>query len=186
MKRAALAVALVAASTGVTSAGGYIGLGIGTSPALNVSNEATHRDFVGDGRSGRLIGGFRFGRFAVEGSYGGADHGMQVESNGTYYPIELRQLSVSGKYNLPLSDGFEAYGRLGLQRTSLTLDGDDRFDASGSGLMAGIGMELRVPVAGASIWIDYQYSRASLENDNGLTKMDLHSRVWTVGATIGF
>jgi hypothetical protein len=186
MNRAALAVALVTASTGIATAGGYVGLGLGTSPAINVSNEETHRDFVGDGRSARLIGGFRFGRLAVEGAYGGADHGMQLEPNGTYYPISLRQLSVSGKYNLPLSDGFEAYGRLGLQRTSLTLDGDDRFDASGSGVVAGIGMEYRVPIAGASIWIDYQYSHASLENDNGLTKMDLHSRVWTVGATIGF
>lgn len=186
MKRPALAVALVTASTGFASAGGYIGLGIGTAPAINVSNEEMHRDFSGDGRSARLIGGFRFGRFAIEGSYGGADHGLQLEPNGTYYPIALRQLSLSGKYNLPLSDGFEAYGRLGLQRTSLTLDGDDRFDANGSGLMAGIGMEYRVPVAGASIWIDYQYSRSSLENDSGLTKMDIHSRVWTLGATIGF
>ena len=36
----------------------------------------------------------------------------------------------------------------------------------------------------ASIWIDYQYSRASLEGE--LTKTDLNAAMWTLGATIGF
>ena len=183
MKRAVLAVALVAASSGVASAGGYIGLGIGTGPAVNSDDY----DFKVDGRSARLMGGFRFGRISVEAALGGFDQRMQVDPNGGFfYPIRIYQASISGKYNLPLSDGFEAFGRLGLQRSQLTLEGDSRFDASGTGVLAAVGMEYVLPTVAtkASIWIDYQYSRSSLDGE--IVKTDLSARQWTLGATIGF
>src|SRR5688572_21609991 len=137
MKVVALAVAMVAASSGIASAGGYVGLGIGTAPVASSDDY----DFQTNGRSARLLGGFGFGRFSIEAALGGFDERMQVDSNGGfYYSARLYQASLSAKYNLPLSDGFEAFGRLGVQRTQLSRESDpeDRFAASGSGVVAGI------------------------------------------------
>lgn len=187
MKRAVLAVALVAGSSGAATAGGYVGLGLGTGPALDRSNDntvLTSDAIESDGRSARLIGGFRFGQFAVEAALGGFDAAMQLNTGDSYYSTRIYQGSLSGKYNHPLGDGFEAYGRLGIQRTSLSLDGDSRFDADGTGLMLGAGIEYRIKLTGVSVWVDYQYSRASLDGE--LVKGDLSARMWTIGATLGF
>src|SRR5688572_11758935 len=129
MKRAVLAAVLVAASSGVASAGGYVGLGIGTGPGLDSDTDAG--DFSSDGRSARLIGGMRWGRFAVEGAIGGFDANFNVD------PVRVYQVSVSGKFALPIGDGFAPYGRLGIQRTSLNHDNPD-IDASGTGLVVGV------------------------------------------------
>jgi hypothetical protein len=180
MKRALLAVALVATTSGVASAGGYLGLGLGTSPSVSGDSG----EFDSAGRSARLIGGFHFGRFGVEGSIGGFD--AQEKLQASWYPSKVYLASISGKYNLPLSDGFEAYGRVGLQRTWFSIENDDRFDASGNGLIAGVGMEYKLDLkaTAASIWLDYQYSRASLDGE--LTKSSLSARMWTIGFSIGF
>ena len=186
MKRVLLATALVAASSGVASAGGYIGLGIGTGPSLSTSNDDTVES---DGRSARLMLGYRFGRFAIEGAAGGYDMAMQLQGGASLYGAEVRQGSISGKFTLPLADGFGAFGRLGLNKTWFSLSSTDRFDASGSGVIVGAGIEYRLDVAlagGLSLWFDYQYSRAALSGDEPLVKMDLNAGLWTLGATIGF
>ena len=179
MKRVVLATALVAASSGVASAGGYIGLGIGTGPNLSTSDDARVES---DGRSARLMLGYSFNRFSIEGAVGGYDMAMQFDTS--LYPVEVRQGSISGKYNLPLSDGFEAFGRIGLNKTWFSME-DSRFDADGSGIILGAGMAYRIRgLSGASIWLDYTYSRAALDGE--LTKTDLNAAMWTLGATIGF
>jgi hypothetical protein len=182
MKRAVLAVALVAVSSGVASAGGYIGLGIGTGPAVDADVE---NDLTPDGRSGRLILGHRFGRFAVEGAVGKFD--VMLSDNGGGGPIyETYQAQVSGKYSLPLGDGFEAFGRLGLHKQWFSNE-QERLDVEGTGLLLAAGFEYRFKAAigGFSIFVDYQYSRADLTGDT-YELGETSTRMWTLGATIGF
>ena len=62
MSRTALALVLVAASASSAFAGGFVGLGIGTGAATSGDF-----DIDEDGRSGRLMLGYRFGRISVEG-----------------------------------------------------------------------------------------------------------------------
>jgi hypothetical protein len=184
MKRAVLAMALVTVSSGVASAGGYIGLGIGTGPSLSTSND----DRVeADGRSARLMLGYRFGRISVEGAVNGYDMAFGIQTS--LYSSEVRQGSISGKYNHPLADGFEAFGRLGYSKTWFSLKDDDRFDAAGTGIIFGAGIEYRLKLGlagGASLWFDYQYSRAALDGDLAQVRTDLNAAMWTLGATIAF
>jgi hypothetical protein len=182
MKRAVLAMALVTVSSGVASAGMYIGLGIGTGPSLSTSNDDRVEE---DGRSARLMLGYRFGRISVEGAVTGYDMAFGLQTS--LYASEVRQGSISGKYNHPLADGFEAFGRIGYAKTWFSIKNDERFDASGTGIMLGAGIEYRLKLGlagGASLWLDYQYSRAALEGD--LIQTDLNAAMWTLGATIAF
>ena len=185
MKRVLLASVLVAASSGVASAGGYIGLGIGTAPAVNGDNLESYRaDTHEDGRSGRILGGFRFGRFAVEGAISKFDF---VYDDGNLYDMTAYQAQVAGKFTLPLQDGFGVFGKLGLQKQWFENDRTDvDLDVSGTGIVAGVGAEFRLPtVVDVSLFVDYQYSRMGIANDTidfGSTSV----RVWTLGATIGF
>ncbi|MDQ3334731.1 MAG: porin family protein [Myxococcota bacterium] len=183
MKRAVLAMALVTVSSGIASAGTYIGLGVGTGPS--VSPDELENDLVNDGRSGRLILGHRLGRFAVEGAVGKYD--LVLSDNGGGGPLyEVYQAQVSGKFSLPLGDGFEAFGRLGLHKQWFNSERSD-FDTSGSGWLIGAGFEYRFKtgIGGFSLFVDYQYSRADVSGD-ALTFGATSTRMWTLGATIGF
>lgn len=184
MKRAALAVALVAASSGVAAAGTYVGIGIGTAPVISPSD--LENDLDPDGRSLRGTIGHRFGRFAIEASL--AKYDFILADNGGGGPLyEGYQGTVSAKYGLPLGDGFEVFGRLGLHKQWFGNE-QERFDVSGSGLVLGAGFEYRVKAAlagGLSFFVDYQYSRADLTGET-FAFGDTSTRMWTLGATIGF
>src|SRR4026208_1096879 len=111
MSRSVLALVLVAASATAASAGGLVGRGSGTGAAS--SGDIPYEE---DGRSGRLEAGYRFGRFSIEGM--GSRYGLALsgsEWSGT-------TLALAGKVNFPLGDQFEAFGRLGLQHTTVTED----------------------------------------------------------------
>lgn len=172
MTRAVLAVILVAASSSVASAGGYIGLGIGTAPAVNSEVETLTQN----GRSVRLLGGARFGRFSVEGAIHGHDTGR----------FAVKQASLAGKFNLPLGDQFEAFGRAGLGKAWFDYEPDAAYDVSGRVFLIGAGIEYRLDlgVAAGSIWIDYQYNSASLSGER--SNFDIGTRMWTLGVTVGF
>jgi hypothetical protein len=176
MNRAALVLALLTASSGVASAGWYAGLGIGTGPEIG----SDVGDFEDGGRSGKALVGSRWGNFAVEGALAGYD--VIGPSNNVY---DTWHASIAGKLNLPIGDGFEGFGRVGIQRTWLSPESSD-YDVSGTGYLVGAGIEYRLNLAAtaASIWIDYQYSSADLEGmrDN----FEYSARMWTLGATIGF
>lgn len=183
MKRTALALALVGASSTVAAAGGYVGLGIGTGPTVNASD--LENDLTNDGRSGRLIIGHRFGRFAVEGAVGKFD--LILSDNGGQGPgYEVYQAQAAAKYGLPLGDGFEVYGKLGLHKQWFNNEREE-FDVSGSGLLLGAGFEYRfnTGVGGFSLFVDYQYASADVKGDV-LEFGDTSTRMWTLGATIGF
>ena len=178
--------ALVTVSSGVASAGGYIGLGIGTGPAASTDGKVFDRDLdlTSDGRSYRVLGGSRFGRFAIEGAFGKFD----MFSEGLVEAFDVYQVQVSGKFTLPLDPHFGAFGRLGVNKLWFKNSGD-RSDTNvdGSGLVAGAGFEYKFDVVATSgtIFVEYQYSAADLSgerDDWGSSSV----RMWTLGATIGF
>src|SRR5262245_8073984 len=123
MKRSlVLGVSVLMASPGAASAGVYLGLGIGTN-----GFEASANIFDTDGRALRLFGGYRFpslsfgGAFGIEGGVEGYNL-MVRQSRSTAY--DGREWFAAGRFIYPFSDDFEAYGRLGFQRTSLSGTGD--------------------------------------------------------------
>lgn len=178
MSRTAAALLLVAGSAPAASAGGFVGIGIGTSPAT--SGDVSLRE---DGRSARLQIGYRFGRIAVEGFGAKADI-----ARSDLAPMSWTTLAVSGRYNVPLSDGFEVFGRLGLEHSSVDQKNvDDSF--SGNGFLVGGGFEYKLPIAavGASLFVDYTIERSTLTSpQRGSMEYGLTSRVWTLGGIISF
>jgi hypothetical protein len=174
--RTALAVAsgLLAIST-TASADGYLGLGVGTQPAVNDSMAAVGAP---SGRSLRGLIGFRFGNVAVEGAvngFGVATH----RGDQTVY-----QASAALKLSVPFGNNFEGFGRAGLERTWLNLD-EDRYNLSGDGFLVSGGFEYRLNavIANASIFVDYTIHHATLEDSRD--KVDATSRVWGLGFTVG-
>jgi hypothetical protein len=187
MQRAALAVAFLAATSSAATAGAYVGIGIGT----NAVSEGSDR-LVDDGRSARLHGGYRFkpmrfGAFAIEGSLGGYGVGLQ---DSTVRLMDAYQVSLAGRFNLPLGSDFEAFGRLGLQHT--TVGGYmPAYDTSGTGFLVGAGIAYLFNIgigSGAGVSIDYQISKAELSGDRfqAGTAFDVIQRQWTLGVSIGF
>ena len=183
MKRALLvATGLLAFTTSTASAEGFLGLALGTDPAMN--DEMTTK--VGAhalGRSLRALGGYRFTpNIAVE----GALNGFGVSSgrgDQTMY-----QLGVGARLNLPLGNDFEAFGRLGLERTWLNV-GDPRYDLAGNGFMVAAGFEYRLTavhpmLANASVFVDYTIHHATLQDERN-NQVDETSRIWALGFMIG-
>lgn len=176
MKSTFVVAAILAASGGVATAGGYLGLGIGTSPGVSDTNDY----FSGSGRTGRLFGGARFGQFSVEGAING--YGLKNTTGSGY---DAKEASVAGKFNLPLGNDFEAFGRVGLQRTWLSVQNNKpMYDAQGNGYLVGLGMEYRLNLgfAAGSLFIDYSHHSASFE---GRTKFDSSVRMWMLGLSVG-
>ena len=176
MKSALLvATSLLAIST-TASAGVYLGLGVGTEPGVNDEMAKTAAPV---GRSLRGLGGIRFGKFSIEGALNG--FGVVASNHGDQ---NVFQLSAAAKYNLPLGNNFEAFGRAGLERTWLNL-GDDRYNFSGNGFLVGAGFEYRLDLAitSASLFVDYTIHHATLTDTRG--QVDETSRIWALGFTVG-
>ncbi len=179
MNRALAAVMFLAATSSVASAGTYLGLGIGTAPAIS---ENTDR-LSSDGRSGRFLLGMRFARISVEGSVG--DYDVLISPAGTAMPYGTAyQASAALKASFPLGNNFEAFGRGGVQHTWINAD-DGVHDVSGSGYLLGAGFEYRLNLllGQGSIFVDYQYNKAKLEGDR--LAFDASTRMWTLGLTLG-
>jgi hypothetical protein len=177
MKRAlAAAAGLIAVST-TASADGYLGLGLGTQPAINDEVTAFATPV---GRSVRGLAGIRFGRVSLEGALNGFD--MVTHSNGD---TTAYQLSAALKLSFPLGNNFEAFGRVGLERTWLNLH-DPNLDLTGDGLLVGGGFEYRLNaiVSNASIFVDYNVHRATLDSQSN-TKVDATTRMLGLGFTVG-
>jgi outer membrane protein with beta-barrel domain len=178
MSRSVLALVLVATSASAASAGGFVGLGIGTGAATSGDINIDEH-----GRSGRLMAGYRFGRISVEGM--GSRYGMVSQDAHEWTATTL---ALAGRYNLPLQDSFEVFGRLGLQRTDITGDYYDE-DLVGTGFLLGAGAEFRLPTAAVavSLFVDYTILRTGVKPwGEGPTDYGLTSRIWTLGATLSF
>ena len=172
MKSLPLVALLLGATASAAHAGGYVGLGVGDGIAATGD-----LDYSAEGRTLKLIGGFAFGKLAIEGSAQRAP--VRMDANGRDY--DMLQLGLVGKYSYPLSDGFELYGKLGVNRTSL--GHADEANVPGSGLMAGGGVEYRskLPV---TFWIDYSLANATLAMQ-GYNETELTTRQWMLGVSLG-
>ena len=178
MKRAALALALVAASSSMASAGRYIGIGLGTNAVYEGSDQLAE-----DGRSARLLGGMRWGTFSAEAMI--SRYGLALADRSGATPLMAYQLSGAAKLNLPLGDRFEAFGRAGVQHT--TTSGDSTtYAAAGNGILLGGGFEYRLNtgIGAGSITVDYQVNKAKLTGER--FAFDTVIRQWTLGLTLGF
>ncbi len=191
MTRALLVTALLVGSSAVASAGPYGGFAVGPSPTISNDGPASVFnagvvEFQGAGRAGRILGGYRFGALglgaiSVEGAltaYALTDQTHTSEYGG-------RQAMISGKYNYPLSSGFEVFGRLGLHHTWINGQVENEQTREGNGVLIGAGFEYRfkLPMASASLWVDYTYNPVSME-DATFTR-DYASRMWMLGFTFG-
>lgn len=181
MKRALLTVTLLAALSGTASAGGYLGLGIGTAPAMSEDPDRLEAD----GRSAKFLAGSRFGQVSIEGALGGYGTLLETQDGGFVDYGTALQAAAALKLSLPLGSGFEVFGKGGLHHTWINDDRRDERSVSGNGYLLGAGAEYRfnTGVAAASIFIDYQYSKANLEGD--ALAFEGHTRMWTLGFTIG-
>jgi opacity protein-like surface antigen len=175
--RSLLAIALIAAAASTASAEGYLGLGIGTAASPSGDLPMTSNDGA---RTGRLLGGYRFGRFSIEGT---ASRYSIYKANASY---DGTVLAAAGKYSLPLGDNFEAFGRLGLARTWLNTDTNNA-DWAGNGLLLGAGFEYRFLIAktGVSAFVDYQRIQSNLDrqSDSQMTK-GMGIGLWTLGFSV--
>lgn len=183
MKRALFAVMFVATTSTAASAGTYVGLGIGSSPAIS---EQTDR-LEGDGRSGRFLVGMRFARVSIEGSVGGYDVALINANSGMFVPHGTSyQVAGAVKLSLPIGNKFEGFGRAGLHKTWIRADVmPDINNMSGGGYLLGLGLEYRLNmiIGQGSIFVDYQYNQAKLEGER--FTFDGSSRMFTLGVTVG-
>lgn len=165
------------ALSSTASAGGYLGLALGTEPSTNDAMSNVAKPL---GRSLRGLVGFRFANVSIEGALNGFNVATQSRGDQTVY-----QGSVALKLNIPIADNFEAFGRGGIERTWLSL-GDSARDLSGDGWLLGGGIEYRLNavLANASVFLDYTYHRTDLSNNAG-TIHDASTGMWGLGFTIG-
>lgn len=169
-----LASAVLLAAAAPAAAGPYLGLGVGTAPALG-----DQMPFQPSSRSGRLELGQRLGPLAIEGAVAGFE---LVSARAAEY--RSVSLSGGGKLFFNLQGQLDAFVRGGVERTWLTSAGD-MTDYSGDGVYYGGGAELRLalPVGATSLWIDYSRHQATLTS--GKAEVDGSSGMWTVGLSVG-
>jgi hypothetical protein len=185
MKRAVLlGVISMAAGGTAAKAEPFVGLGLGT----NGYSDA-HQILNTDGRTARLFGGYRFpglqiGSLAVEAGLEG--YGL-IANHGTD-EYDGRELYIASKYSYPFAEGFEAFARLGAQRTSVSGGSNNTsasaLDVNGSGYLYGLGLEYRLnlTVVTGSIFLDWTRTTFTLQGDRA---MDSTVDRWMMGFTVG-
>jgi opacity protein-like surface antigen len=124
---------------------------------------------------------------AIEGAIAGYGVGLQ---DSTVRLMDAYQISVAGKVSVPLGSNFEAFGRLGLQHTSVG-GYMPAYDTSGNGFLLGAGIEYRFDIgfgSGASVTLDYQLAKTELSGERfqAGTAFDVVARQWTIGLALGF
>ncbi|MBX3157392.1 MAG: porin family protein [Deltaproteobacteria bacterium] len=163
---------LVAVTSHVAEAGGYLGLGVGTAPSVNDER------LTPSSRTFKVLGGQRWTNFTLEGGFGGFLLSERKD-------IDVYSLQVAAKLNFPLASNIEAFGRAGVQHAWLNTPNPLR-DQDGSGYLIGAGFEYRVNLAAGSgsIFVDYTYATANMSNERR-EKFDLSTRTWMLGITVG-
>lgn len=188
MKTTLVATALALGISGSAMAGGFVGIGLG-SPS--VVQDDTGR-FSSAGRSERLMGGYAFpvayGKLALEGAYTSAGANRQV--NNVALPLDGAILWAAGRYNFPMGNGFEVFGRIGAQYTSLSSTVANRpFQADGKGPVVGAGFEFHPQFklgVDLSIWVDVTYASTHLTSAQIQIPSDSSDHLYTLGVTAGF
>jgi opacity protein-like surface antigen len=125
--------------SGGASADSYWGLGVG-----NASFSLKNLGVVGveDGTAVKIFGGTRNGDFGFEGSLSGSEHDW--DGSGGLASHHVTNLVLSGVAYHALSDGFDVYGKLGLNLwgTHYEILGVDSDTENGIGLALGAGLDI--------------------------------------------
>lgn len=186
----ALAVASILAIPAIASAGTYVSLGIGGTGVDDSKNPG----FAEDGRNVRLAVGYRlaplsFGSFSVEGGY----TGFSVANGNAEY--DAHNYFAAGKFSLPLAQGFEAFGRLGVEHMDFSTT-TNQPSLGGNGYLVGAGFEYRFSAiqnippffANSGIWVDITRDGTSMTPDAGTNAKgrDIAVDTYTVGISVGF
>lgn len=187
MIRAAL-VGLVTIVPSLATAGTYVGIGIGTVPAVS---EQTDRLEAGSRSVRGILGSRVAGYLSLEASVGGFEM-LIADGQGALKPLgDAYQLAAAAKLSIPLGNNFEIFGKGGVHHTFVSADNPVN-DVSGNGILLGAGLEYRLDalLGKASLFVDYQYSRATLGGDeDGRFRdnkaFDSNVRMWTAGVTVG-
>ena len=169
---------LLMTGSSIAVAGGFVGLGVGPSPSLNGDNV---NNLEGTGRTARLFLGYRILQFSVEGQLTANSTTDSVTDQEDY---SATHAALYGKYSHPLGSGFEAFGKLGLVRSSY---GNDNAESlTGSGLGAAAGVELRVPlgISAIAFGLEYGLTSVGLDLTDG-TQSTVRSGQWLLSASIG-
>ncbi len=179
----ALAIAAVLAATAHTaSAGVYGSLGVG-----NTGVDDSANTFTQDSRSVRVAGGYQFMEYlGAEAGFMGYD---AVDKFGQYGSQELY---AAGLFHWPIADGFEVFGRLGVEHTSLSrANAPNAATFAGNGYLYGAGFEYKIkipnmPLPHLSVWVDYTRNNSSLFANSATTQFDdFGVSMWTLGVTVG-
>ena len=180
MKTTWLTVAMLAGISAPAMAGVFVGVGIGSESKLQDQSGR----FTPSGRSERLQGGYAIplavGRLSIEGAYTGYD----LTRGGPAFSAS--ELWLAGRYNFPIGNGFEVFGRLGVEHTALDT-GDPTADASGNGMVGGAGFEFHPQFklgVDLSAFVDFNYSKTHLDSQR-LTG-DTSDHLFTAGVSVGF
>ncbi len=177
MKTALATTSLVLALASSASAGGFVGLGVGTGSQLDDGKTK----FAENGRSDRLTVGYDlplgFGRIGVEGAYTG--YGLTKPG----HTMDGTSIWLAGRFDLTLSDGFAVFGRLGVQTTNVT-DASDSYDGKGPVLGVGAAFRPGFKVLDLSVWVDLTYLRSSLDHAGVVVPASDHFA--TAGISLGF
>ena len=147
------------------AADSYIALGIGdqadTAGALDGARGSE------PGRSGRVAMGQRIGPVALEAGLFGTELPALFAGTDT----TLVSAAAEIKYHVSLAGPLELYGKGGLNRGWVGVEGQGVVD-TGSGYTLGGGLQLGIsafPLGSAAIWLDYTYQ--DLELDSGATSI---------------
>jgi len=154
----------------------YIGIG-----AASADNLVT-----GDYRvSPKIFGGYEFTpNWAVEAGYTrfGEEKSLAYIGNNEFAQYRVKGYSsyVAGKYTLPLSERFSAFGKLGLEHSERTNDtaGYWRWTERDTGVYAGLGVQYALS---RNLALTGEYERYGRDKSSG-AKAD----VYTVGLKFGF
>ena len=166
----------------------FVGLGVGTGPQIDGSTKASGpENFESSARTKRLELGYSIpvftGHLAIEGAY----TGLSMYLDGPNHAFDsTRLLWLAGRYNHPLGNGFEIFGRLGVQNTKL--DDNNTAHFSGTGPVLGAGAEYHLPWklgVDASVWIDLNYAKETLTT-TGHPDVDASDDIATLGVSVGF
>lgn len=158
MTRALLVAALLLGTTSAAFAGPYAGLAIGPSPSLSDDKW----ELIPTSRTGRFLVGYRFGRFSIEGSITANSATDKIGNGKVEY--DARHLQLAGKYNYPLSGGFEVFGKLGLLASAYHSDTSPTADGSSFVIGGGAEYVAKIGVASASVFVLLEGNSVEIES----------------------
>ncbi len=158
----AAALALLALPT-AAHAGGYVSVGVGTGPRFT---NGLQNSYSGDGHnSARVLVGKRFGLISIEGGIGGYGlHGVNVYTSDISGD-RAYSASASVVGQVPVMAKLEVFARLGIEKTWVTGEADDR-GISGGGYLVGAGVAYDLGFRNMALWAEIDHEMMRLKRES--------------------